>query len=198
VTAEIRESIGQYSDNKPSDSDSTFLPRGTGHEFYRPVPEYHELRHREYRLPERAGRPEPIAPHFEGGTTYTLPRRLPSSAWTNQYGEQNPALPISRRVPTGPHSPTFSPLPQAARVRSPWHITCLSQRHCQYRGNIPDAIQMSLASEYQGQPRLSLNLSYTRQDLLSSQINGSYVATKLISGGPTFSNERNSPPPVER
>jgi hypothetical protein len=125
-----------------------------------------------------------LLPYFESATTVTLPRGAGLS-WTNRVGAENSgaANETAKSYRTGL---SFSQPLSNKLVAS----VSLAYNYFQNTDNASSAgsytqnqLESSLSLGYNISPRLSLSLSYTYTDLMSTQVNTSYERQQIYLGG---------------
>jgi hypothetical protein len=182
LTAEWRQSIGIYPSNAASDTISSFYLLGLDLFFSSQLRntlsagiESHEF--------ESSGASE-LLPYFEDDTILALPRGG-NAAWTNSYGSQESASPTqtitSYRTGLSYSQPLSTKL--VASISIAYNLLDTKDSAAMGSSYRQKQFQASASLGYTISPRLSMSLSYTYLDFLTSQINSSYTRDQVFLGG---------------
>jgi hypothetical protein len=182
VTAELRESLGEYPSNASANTAGTFYLLGLDSNISAKLKNTISGGIETYAFTN--GGSSQTLPYVESDTTLALPRGA-GLTWTNRYGsEQSGAQNLeskSYRTSLSFAQPLSTKL--VASVTLAYNYIDTADTLTSAGSYTQNQLQASLSLGYTVTPRFSLSLSYTFNDLLSTQVNSSYVRDQVFLGG---------------
>ena len=181
VTAEIRETIGDYPSNPSANSTGTSYLVGLDTFISAKIRNTFSVGIESYKV---TGGASQLLPYFESDTTLFLPRGA-GLTWSNEYGSQESPSP---QEPTTSYRTTLSlSEPLSAKLFASLSIT---YNYVNAKDTVNSAasyyqkqFQGSFTLGYTVSPRLSLSLSYNAFDFLTNIINSSYERDQVYFSG---------------
>ena len=184
ITADAREEVAIYPSNTGANGNTTYLLMGLDSTISTRLRNTFSTGIESQSYSSGGGGGTPDAPYFESATTLSLPRGAGLS-WTNRYGYQE-AGGVGQTTTSYRTGLSYSQPLSTKLVAS----VSLAYNHLKNTDTLdPTAaytetqLQASLNLGYTVTPRLSLSLSYTYNDLLTTQLNGSYQRDQVYLGG---------------
>ena len=182
ATVEVRESTTQYPSEPSANSSGTFLLLGLDS-----ILSARLTNHLNFGLESdsyTSGNSGQTIPYMESATTLALPRGS-ALQWTNRYGSENTGSPFitesSYRTTLSYSQPLSTKL--LATVSLAYNYLQATDTQTAAGSYKQNQLQTSLNLGYTITPRFSLNLSYTYNDLISTQVNSSYQRDQTFLGG---------------
>ena len=182
ITAELRAASATYPQDAPANSSSLYYLLGLDTFISAKL---HNTVSGGFQTTSYESGPSQITPYIESSTILSLPRGA-SLEWTNSYGAQpsggqGGVENISYRTGLSLTEPLSTKLVASLSLAYNYILnTAPMNSAASYTQN---QLQTSASLGYTISPRLSLSLSYTYIDLLSTQINASYTRDQIFLGG---------------
>jgi hypothetical protein len=182
VTTELRQSIGIYPSTPASDTLNTYYLLGLDEFFSSRLRNTFSFGIETHDFTNAGG--GQTLPYFESDTTLALPRGA-SLAWSNVYGSQESPTPSQTIVGYRTGLTYVQPLSTKlyASLSVAYNIENASDTQVASNRYRQDQFQASANLGYTVSPRLSLNLSYTYLDFITTQLNSSYTRDQVFLGG---------------